>query len=135
MVKRFATVFLIVLLVAGALTFAPAGVASASSVHSRAVTHPVGQLRPDLCQSSSLVIYLLAGGQIDLNCSGTYNPEENVRAFAANNWSGYAYVNFGTGEFWLGYCNGNYIYNNTGLENYMTLYSIYLSPTKESWCS
>jgi hypothetical protein len=127
--KRFVVGFSIVLLIIEAFGLAPAGVAFAASIHRTSVAHSAGQMTPDFCQSSHAVIDGTSDSWEE-NCSGTYNNPLDGPAlgFQANNWSGWMETDYGngTGEYWLGFCNG---YTQNG-EMY-TISEIYLSPTRE----
>jgi hypothetical protein len=133
MFKRFVVIFSTVLFLTGTITLLPAGFASAAPIHSKIVKEPMKQLKPLLCQSTPFTITLTPFPNRTYNwhyCSGSYTLNVNMIAWFANGaWSGYMYINEGYGEFWLGFCNGD-SYTGNG-----TIYSLYLSPTKETWCS
>lgn len=108
---------------ASAATVTQLHTASAQTVP---MTHQTGYILATSCQgtSASLVIEGTDSGHV-YDCSGDYTLNVTTYFLSAGGWSGYISRADGT---WL-FCDGQQF-----SMPFVYTYSIYLSPTKESWC-
>jgi hypothetical protein len=91
-------------------------------------TGPDAVVQPDSCQAASATLTLETTARgYTYDCTGSYTNAAGTTAYYvfAGGWSGVLYT---SGATYL-YCDGAQF----GV-GYYTVYSIYLSPTKESWC-
>jgi hypothetical protein len=125
--KRFCMIGLFVVLLAAFLSFGGGRIAYAqttTSMHSVVI--------PNGCGAVSPYFKLQSGGTLSFTpCSGTYAVGAYVVGFVARGWSGYMEGRLPTGiNVQFDYCDND----NWSFDSGTYIYSIYLSPTKETWC-
>lgn len=105
----------------GVLDASP-GFASPAPAHTASVANPASCQAP----AATAILFLTSGNGLGYDCAGTYHLKAAGTRFDAGGWSGYIVYNGGHTR--RNFCNWN-SFQVSG-----TVTTVYLSPTKESWC-